>query len=73
MLENFENFYKLNDQGEKLVKLNFGMINLNAIVVNVNNKSYNIFIYYCFRNVALDLLSRLRDKQNKSLSDIVYI
>ena len=33
-------FIKMNDQGEKLIKLNFRMINLNANMVNVNKKSY---------------------------------
>ena len=37
------NFIKLNDQAEKLIKLNFRMVNLNANMVDVNNKSYNIF------------------------------
>ena len=36
------NFFKLNEQAEKLIKLNFPMVNLNANMVNVNKKSYTI-------------------------------
>ena len=44
LLENFEmslnfNFIKLNEQAEKLIKLNFRMANLNADMVNVNKKA----------------------------------
>ena len=34
------NFIKLNEQAEKLIKLNFRVVNLNANMVNVNKKSY---------------------------------
>ena len=36
------NFIKLNEQVEKLIKLNFRMVNLTANMVNVNKKSYII-------------------------------
>ena len=41
MILNF-NFIKLNEQAEKLIKLNFSMVNMNANMVNVNKKSYII-------------------------------
>ena len=34
------NFTKLNDLAEKLVKLNFRMVYLNANMINVNKKSH---------------------------------
>ena len=34
------NFLKISDQAEKLIKLNFRIVNLNANVINVNKKSY---------------------------------
>ena len=34
------NFIKLNDQAEKLIKLNFRIVNLNANMINLNKKSY---------------------------------
>ena len=43
MLHWISHFIKLNEQAEKLIKLNFGMVNLNANMVNVNKKSHIIF------------------------------
>ena len=49
------NFIKLNDQAEKLIKLNFRMVNLNANMVNVTKKSYTFraaFFKFC-RQIAV--------------------
>ena len=52
------NFIKLNDQADKLIRLDFRMINLNANMVNVNKKSYTNVVMSAPRYLAYFILCK---------------